>query len=425
MSAFKELGVKAQFVRALEDLNIQHPSEIQEKAIKPILAGQEIIATAPTGSGKTAAYLLPTLQLLKGTKAGNPRVLIVVPTKELAQQVERMGHELCMYSDIKIGALIGGVGKNIQRALLQQGLDVIVGTPGRFMDLYLEGLIPLKKIEFLILDEADRLMEMGFLNQLHSILEVIPRKARKLLFSATFPDRLQNLVDDFMEFPLRIEVSKQEKPVESITQIKVPLLNRLTKLSYLEELLKKEELERVIVFTRTKDAATQTYKYLTRKLGNNIGVLHANKGQHTRSNTYEAFRNGELRVLVTTDVSARGVDIPLVSHVINFDVPLIREEYVHRIGRTARAGASGVAMTFYTESEQFQIERLENYTEQTMELVEAKVEPREFLPGEEKEIRRKMDLHRQKVDPSYKGAFHEKKKKIFAPKKLGGSNSNR
>lgn len=417
MNEFENLGVKAQFIKALNDLNIVSPTEIQEKAIKPILAGQEIIATAPTGSGKTIAFMLPVMQLLKGTKPQTPRVLVLAPTKELALQIESMTEALNTHSDLKVVGIIGGVAKQGQRERLKQGVDIVVATPGRFLELYLEGLIPLKKIEFLVLDEADRLMEMGFLNQLNNILEVIPRKAKKLLFSATFPQKVEEIVDNFVAFPHRIAVSKQEMPAEGITQYKVALKNRLTKLAFLEQLLLDPSCERVMVFTRTKEIATQTYKYVERKLEKQVGLLHANKGQNTRSNTFEAFKNGDLRVLITTDVSARGVDIPLVSHVINFDVPLVKQEYVHRVGRTGRAGNKGVAMTFFTEVEEFQMDILEEYMGNEIKLLDPKIEARDFLPGEEKATVKLMDLHRQNTDPDYRGAF-SKKKKIFPPKKL-------
>ena len=206
-------------------------------------------------------------------------------------------------------------------------------------------------------------------------------------------------------------------PAEGITQYKVALKNRLTKLAFLEQLLLDPSCERVMVFTRTKEIATQTYKYVERKLEKQVGLLHANKGQNTRSNTFEAFKNGDLRVLITTDVSARGGDIPLVSHVINFDVPLVKQEYVHRVGRTGRAGNKGVAMTFFTEVEEFQMDILEEYMGNEIKLLDPKIEARDFLPGEEKATVKLMDLHRQNTDPDYRGAF-SKKKKIFPPKKL-------
>lgn len=413
---FDQLGLKAQFLRAVEDLGFTKPTEIQSKAIKPILAGQELIATAPTGSGKTAAFMLPIMQMLKGTNPEYPRVLVLAPTKELATQIAQMTEALNAYAGLKILPLIGGVNKVEQRKKLESGADIIVATPGRFMDLYFEGRIPLKKVAYLVLDEADRLLDMGFLRQLNAVLELLPRKAKKILFSATFPDALEEVVANFIAFPHRIEVNEQEHTAEGITQYKVALPNRLTKLSFLLELLQKPEAERVIIFTRTKQIATETFKYLERKLGNRVGLLHANKGQNTRNNTYEAFKDGSLNILVTTDVSARGIDIPSVSHVINFDVPLVKQDYVHRVGRTARAGRQGVAISFYTEAEAFVIDMLEAHIQQEMEVMEANVEVEEFLPGEQKHHVKDMDLFRQRVDPEYKGAFTMPTKKIYAAK---------
>ncbi len=417
--SFESLGLKRQFLNAIDDLGFTEPTDIQRKAIKPILAGQQLIATAPTGSGKTAAFMLPVMQLLKGSSPSYPRVLVLAPTKELAMQIHSMAQALAAYTDLKFACLIGGTAKKEQRHVLSEGVDIIIGTPGRFTELYLEGQIPLKKLQFLILDEADRLMDMGFLRQLHQVLEVVPTKCRKLLFTATFPKTVQQIADDFIDFPLRISVSKQHKPASSIKQFKCLLKNRLTKLAWLEDWVVQDGVEKVIVFTRTKETADQTAKYLQRKLAEDVGVMHANKSQNTRSSTFKKFREDAIRVLVTTDVSARGIDIPTVSHVVNFDVPLVNQEYVHRAGRTGRAGRAGVSITLYTPGEEFIVEGLETFTGIPMNELTVSVTEREFLPGEEKQMQRALDMHKQKLDPSYRGAFHERKKKIFPPKKFG------
>ncbi len=397
----------------MEDLGFETPTEIQIKAMKPILAGQDVIGIAQTGTGKTAAFVVPLLQKVKFAQGSEPRAIIMVPTRELAVQMEMNVNDLAKYTDLRCVCLYGGSGIKAQRAALDQGADIIVGTPGRIMDLYLEGRLVLKKIKTLVLDEADRMMDMGFMHQLRNFLEVVPRKRQNLLFSATFSERTEELSHEFLEFPLKIEVAPQATPAATVDQKLYHIPNFKTKLVFAERLFDSEEFNRVIIFCRTKDRANRVHRYLDRKLGDDVRVIHSNKAQATRINAFKAFQNGELRVLVATDVTARGVDISNVSHVINFDVPWKVEDYTHRIGRTGRARTTGVAMSFVDESERYQIKNIEKLIGDKIPVksLPKTIEHMEFLPGEEKEMAREIDRQKKILDPTYKGAFHERKKK--------------
>jgi ATP-dependent RNA helicase RhlE len=309
----------------------------------------------------------------------------------------------------------GGIGPKTQIETIQKGIDILVATPGRLLDIYLKGELVLKEIKTLVLDEADKMMDMGFMPQIRRLLEIIPLKRQNLLFSATFPEKVEQFSGEFLEFPMRVEVALQSSPVETVTQVLYEVPNLKTKINLLNYLLKDTTaFNRVIIFTRTKQIAENIYRYLTRKmLAEDIRVIHANKGQNTRINSMEAFKEGNVRILLATDVAARGIDVTLVSHVINFDVPFIYEDYVHRIGRTGRAHQTGEAITFVTSAELYHIEKIE-------QLIRMPI-PRKPLPQEvevaatpfeeSQELAMQIDEQRKKEDPTFQGAFHEKKAK--------------
>ena len=335
---FEELKITRQFLNAIEDLGFEETTYIQEKAIPPVRAGQDVIGIAQTGTGKTLAYLLPVLQQLKYAQPKGVRCLILAPTKELVVQIHGQVELLSKYTDLRSIALYGGIGPKAQIAELKKEKDIIVATPGRFMEIYMREEIPTKQIKHLILDEADRMMDMGFMPQLRRIFEVIPSKRQNLLFSATFPPRVENLADEFLLWPTRIEVTPESSAVETVNQVRYKVPNFKTKLNLLLHLLQdRENLHRVIIFTHTKDLAENIGKYLERSELGTVRVIHSNKGQNSRINALDEFRTGDIRILVSTDVSSRGIDIPEVSHVINFSVPRDYLDYVHRIGRTGRA----------------------------------------------------------------------------------------
>ena len=411
-NGFKDLKITRQFIDALEGMGITDPTEIQAKGIPPALSGQDVLGIAQTGSGKTLAFLLPLVMKIKHAGDGRPKALIMAPAKELALQIFDVLTQLTVNTDIRSVCLYGGIGKNAQAQSLNDGCEIIVATPGRFLDLYSHGFVELKTVKTLVLDEADRLMEMGFLSQLKSMLEVIPTKRQNLLFSATFPERVKYMADEFLEFPTRVEGSQKEKPVEKLDQRWMRVVNFRSKLNLLLHLFEKEEWNRVIVFCRTKDSASRVSGFLSRKEIGEVRVLHANKAQNTRINAMEDFRKGEVRVLVTTDVTSRGIDVANVSHVVNFEVPKVPEDYLHRVGRTARIHKEGVALTLANKAEEFLIKKIETFLGEFIPLEpwpEA-VEIGEELPGESRELARELDGYKQKADPNYKGAFHKRQK---------------
>lgn len=411
---FSDLKLTRNFLNAVDDAGFEHPTPIQEKAIPIIQAGQDVIGVAQTGTGKTAAYLLPLLKKLNYAQLDSPRMLVFVPTRELALQVEEMAKSLGKYTDLRILSIFGGKGKTEQVVALNAGVDLLIATPGRFMDLYLLGHIGLKKVNTLVLDEADRLMDMGFLPQLQSILEVIPRKRQNLLFSATFSERIEKLTEDFLEYPTKIEVAPDQKTTATIQQLMYRVPNFKTKLMLVEHLLSDTEtFNRVLIFTRSKVTAENLGRYLLRKNPFSVRILHSNKGQQTRINAYDAFKKGDLRILVSTDVAARGIDVSQISHVINFEIGTNYENYIHRIGRTGRAEELGIAISLVNRAEEYHLSRIEELIDQRVVEIplpeEIYIQP--YLPGEEKEIARELDMQKQRDDPEYQGAFHERKSK--------------
>jgi ATP-dependent RNA helicase RhlE len=412
-STWQDFKLNKQLLNSIEESGYQYPTEIQVKCIPLILGGQQVIGIAQTGTGKTAAYLLPILMKIKYAQDGGPRALILAPTKELVVQVSNNAKTLASFTDMRIVALYGGVGPTQQLEALRKGADIIVATPGRLMELYLKSEIPVKHIKTLVIDEADRMMDMGFMQQLHKLFEVLPPKRQNLLFSATFSQKVETLSEEFLEFPHKIEITPQSTAAKQVTQEGYLVDNLKTKINFLEYLLRKKEFNRVIVFTRTKETANNVYKFIERKGLGPVAVIHSNKGQNSRLNALNNFGAGIVRVLVATDVSARGIDVTKVSHVINFEVPSRSEDYVHRIGRTGRAAEKGKAITMMTQAEQFRLEKIEELIREKIPMKklpkEVKVEETDF--DEAQLIARSIDIQKRKADPTFKGAFHEKKKK--------------
>ena len=405
------LDLGKQFIRAGIDLGFQNPTPIQAKAIPSILSGQNVIGIAQTGTGKTAAYILPLISKLKFFQDIGPRVLVLVPTKELTIQLANHARALAVNSDLRIVELYGGVGIKNQTDQLNKGADIIMSTPGRFMEIYLKGLIKTKTIKSLVIDEADRMMDMNFMPQLRKIFEVLPSRRQNLLFSATFPPKVEKLTSEFMDFSVRIEVTPQSSVSVQVTQSYYRVPNFKTKLNLLEFLLADETYNRIMVFVRTKETATHLHKYIERKNLGSIKSIHSNKAQNSRINSMKKFREGDIRILISTDVSARGIDIQKVSHVINFDVPLHYEDYVHRTGRTGRAFETGEAITFVTPADEYHLTKIE-------ELIKNKITLKELPNGllvektlfeESQIIAKEMDRQKRKEDPTYRGAFHERK----------------
>ena len=408
---FEELKLTRQFLDAVKELGYESPSEIQEKVIPRVLGGQDVIGIAQTGTGKTAAYVLPLLQLLKYPQGDEPRALILVPTKELVVQVEEQIQSLCKYTELRYVALYGGVGPKTQIEIIKKGVDIIVATPGRFLEIYAKRVIIPKKIKHVVLDECDRMMDMGFWPQLREIQEKLPQKKQQLLFSATFPERVERIADNFLLFPSRVEVTPQATPATTVEQRVFMVPNFKTKLNLLMHLLEGDEMKRVMVFVRTKTDATTMGKFMERSNVGEIRFLHSNIGQNSRMNAIKDFKDGNVRILVSTDVTARGIDVFEVSHVVNFQVPGHYEDYVHRIGRTGRAFKTGVAISFVDQSEEYHLTNIQKIIRQTIQVFEipeaVKIEKTE--PEEKQDHAREMDRQKRLDDPDFKGAFHEKK----------------
>jgi len=410
---FEDFKFNRQILNAIADAGYTEPTPIQQKAIPPILNGQDVMGIAQTGTGKTAAYVLPIIMRLKYAQGENPRALIIAPTRELAMQIEENIKTFAANTDLRVVVLYGGLGPKTQIENINKGVDIIVATPGRFMDIYLAGHIVTKTLQVLVLDEADKMMDMGFMPQINRILEVVPVKRQNLLFSATMSDKIHQLSNNFLEFPTIIEVTPQATPAQTVNQHLYHVPNVKTKINLLKKLLDVEnDITKLIIFCKTRVAAEDVYKFLLRKFGENeVKVLHANKGQNTRINSMNAFKNDEVKILVATDVASRGIDVSDVSHVINFDVPVVIEDYVHRIGRTGRASNSGEAITFCSPAEEYYIRKIEKLTRQsiTVDAIPDDVFI-EATPYEERQDQAKeVDMQKRRDDPDFKGAFHEKK----------------
>ena len=409
---FEIFSLNRQLLNAVDEAGYTLPTAIQTKAIPILLAGHDLLGIAPTGTGKTAAFLLPILMKIKYAQGEHPRCLIMAPTRELAMQIDSQIDVLGKFTDVRHIAIYGGLGPKSQKEALAKGIDIIVATPGRFLDLYLEGHIYTRALQILVLDEADKMMDMGFMPQIRRILEILPLKRQNMLFSATMPEKVLKLSEEFLEYPQRVEAAPESTPVETVTQELYELPNMGTKLNLLLHFLQdNDQFHRVMVFAKTKQTVEDIGQFTSKRVPGVVRVIHANKGQNSRINAMEAFRAQEVQVLVSTDVAARGIDIPEVSHVINFDVPVVYEDYVHRIGRTGRALKIGTAITFMMKSDAWHLERIEK-------IIRMKV-PRHAVPegvvilptpfAEEQEMLRALDLQKRKDDPTFLGAFHEKK----------------
>lgn len=412
--AWTELKLNPQLLKAVQEEGFDVPTEIQQRVIPLALAGQAVIGIAQTGTGKTAAYLLPILKKLTYAQETAPRALVLAPTKELVIQITDHAARLSRHTDLRMVALYGGVGPKTQIELLNKGTDLVISTPGRFMELYLRQEITTKLIKTLVLDEADRMLDMGFMPQLRKVFEVIPQKRQNLLFSATFPPKVEKLAEEFLLFPVKVEVTPQSTPAREVEQLQIHVPNLKTKINLLDYLLQdKKKFNRVMVFARTKQAANDVFKYIDRKKLGPVRVIHSNKGQNTRINAMNEFRDGGLRVLVSTDVSSRGIDVSNVSHVINFDVPLKYDDYVHRIGRTGRASQPGEAITFVTPAEEFHLGQIEKLIREQVPLMKlpVSVQLEETTKEEQQTQDRELDRQRRIMDTSFRGAFHESKRK--------------
>ncbi|GAA5025273.1 DEAD/DEAH box family ATP-dependent RNA helicase [Marivirga lumbricoides] len=423
ISSFQDFKLNKQLFNAIDDLGYEAPSAIQQKAIPLILNGHDVIGIAQTGTGKTAAFVLPLLMKLKYAQGDAPRALIIAPTRELIMQVYENLNALGKYTDLRAVCLYGGIGPKKQAEEVAAGCDILVATPGRLLDVYNMGVLATKHIKTFVLDEADKMMDMGFMPQIRNILEILPMKKQNLFFSATFPEKVEKYAYEFTDFPEKVEVTPQATTTELVKQQLYHVPNFLTKINLLQHLLLNEKLGRVIIFVSTKKTADNVFHFIDRKITDSVRVIHANKGQSTRINSIREFSEGNIRILVSTDVTARGIDIHEVSHVINFDVPNKIEDYVHRVGRTGRVKHKGVAITFANEAETYHIEKIEELIRMKIPVKQlpSEVNRERTLPEEQKAIDMEIDRLKRIENPDFKGAFHEKKNPMTQKNKKGGT----
>jgi len=413
---FEELNISKPLLNALNDLEYIHPTPIQVKAFPVIMSGRDVIGIAQTGTGKTFAYLLPILRQLTYSEQKHPRVLIVVPTRELVLQIVAEIKKLSTYMNLRYVGIYGGTNIKTQKQLVYDGVDIIVATPGRLVDLTLTSILRLKSIQKLVIDEVDQLLGLGFRQQLNTFLETLPTKRQNILFSATINEEIESLISTYFNDPQKIEIAPHGTPLEKIIQYAFHIPNYNTKVNLLEHLLANDtELSKVLVFANSKRMADRLLEQMNKFIPGTFGVIHSGKSQTQRINILKQFKDGNLRVLIATDIAARGLDISDVTHVINFDTPEIPEDYIHRIGRTGRANKDGIAITFITEKEQeFQI-AIEQLMNKAMEYqsLPKNIEISKVLIEEEKE-KPKFEKTYFKISPvtEPKGpAFHEKKEK--------------
>ena len=343
--------------RAIADLGFKNPTPIQAKAIPPAMEGRDVLACAMTGSGKTAAFLLPILERLIQRKRGTTRALVLSPTRELAAQTVEHMNDLAKHTKLRAAAVYGGVGMKPQEEAFRRGVDVLVACPGRLLDHFSRPYGRLDGLEVLVLDEADRMLDMGFLPDIRRILKHLPERDQNLFFSATMPKPIADLSREMLYKPVRLDVERPSAPATGIKQMVYPVRQDL-KMALLLDLLDGEDLGNVLVFTRTKHRADRLCKVLTRE-GVPSGRIHGNRSQAQRTRALADFKSGATRVLVATDIAARGIDVEALSHVVNFDVPNLPEDYIHRVGRTARAQATGVALTFVSAEEKSNLRAIE------------------------------------------------------------------
>lgn len=358
---FHDLNLNTPLLNALDDLGYKNPTSIQHKVFSVAMSGRDVCGIAQTGTGKTLAYLLPCLKQWKFSKDKSPQILIIVPTRELVVQVVETTRSLTTYMNLVAVGVYGGVNINTQKKELVNGADVLVATPGRLYDLAMNGAFKTKMIKKLVIDEVDEMLNLGFRTQLKNILDLIPPKRQNLMFSATITGDVEALMGSYFTDPVKVEAAPTGTPLENIIQIGYDVSNFYTKVNLLHLLLTEDEsMTRVLVFAATKTLADQLYEQLEAKFPGSGGVIHSNKEQNHRFNTVKQFRNGTYRFIIATDIVARGIDINEVTHVINFDVPAIPENYIHRIGRTGRADKNGIAITFITEKEKPLLQAIES-----------------------------------------------------------------
>jgi ATP-dependent RNA helicase RhlE len=413
MISFEQFQLPKSIQKVLDELNYTIPTPIQQKSFSVIMSGRDMMGIAQTGTGKTFAYLLPLLKQYKFTHTNTPKIVILVPTRELVVQVVAEVEKLTKYMSINTLGIYGGVNINTQKKQVYEGVDILVGTPGRVMDLALDAVIRFDDTQKLVIDEFDEMLNLGFRTQITAILAMLRNKRQNILFSATMTDEVDAILNDYFDFPEEVSLAASGTPLEKIQQLSYHVPNFNTKVNLLKHLLNTDSaLSRILIFVNNKKIADMLHEKIDSDFPDQFGVIHSNKSQNYRLNTMKTFQEGHLKGIITTDVMARGLDISNITHVINFEAPEIPEQYIHRIGRTGRADASGIAISFISPREEdikIEAEVLMN-KEITILDFPLQVEISTQLIGAEKE-KEKVKFLLKKVKISDDGAFHEKSTK--------------
>ncbi len=422
---FSDLKLNTPLLNALDDLGYDYATPIQSSAFPIISSGKDVVGIAQTGTGKTFAYLLPLLKHLKYSEQKHPRILIIVPTRELVLQVVSALDELTKYMNTRVGGVYGGANINTHKQIIFEGLDVLVATPGRLIDLGMSKVLNLKKIQKLVLDEVDEVLNLGFRHQLETILDLMQEKKQSILFSATMTTDVKNIINTFFKSPETIQIERSGAPLEDIRQGIYNTKNFYTKVNLLRHLIKdKEHYIKTLVFTKNKRVADKLFTELESSGdGEGISVIHSNKSQNYRLQAIKGFQDGEHRILIATDVLARGIDIEAITHVINFDITDDPENYIHRIGRTGRAESKGNAISFITENDQEILENIESLMKQKIAILEFPTEVEESSKMTEDETPNEViKLYQKKKSKEFAPgpAFHKKSEKN-SKKNQGGS----
>jgi ATP-dependent RNA helicase RhlE len=412
MTTFKDLNLSKQLINALTDIGFDRPTPIQEKAFPIIMSGKDVVGIAQTGTGKTFAYLLPILRQLTYSEQRQPKILIVVPTRELVMQVVNEIEKLSKYITVRFTGVFGGGNINIQKQKVYNGLDILVATPGRLIDLTLSRTLQFKGIQKLVIDEVDEMLNLGFRTQIIQILDILPEKRQNLMFSATLNEDVETMIENYFTKPVYVELITRGTPLEKIIQSVYHVPNFFTKINLLENLLETEkEFRKVLVFVKNKKIADDIFKSLETKFGLEIGVIHSNKTQPQRFDAVKKFDEGIHKLLIATDVIARGLDLKDVTHVLNFDMPLKDpNSYIHRIGRTGRSDKTGVSISFVTKTDIDILKAIEELMNKKMTVLEipSSVKISTDLTQDEKPVTREKNLNKNKKLIKPTGAFHEK-----------------
>lgn len=413
---FRELGLVEPILRALEDKNYTEPTPIQAQAIPLVLERRDILGSAQTGTGKTAAFAIPIIQLIhriegESNKRPTLRALIVTPTRELAIQIKDNIKEYSKYTNIKKAVIFGGVKQGKQVEKIKNGIHILVATPGRLLDLQSQGLVDLSQIKLFVLDEADRMLDMGFINDIKKLLKLLPTKRQSLFFSATMPDNIVKLSDKILNKPKRIEVAAVSSAAETVQQF-IYYTNRDSKKDLLNHILKNQDIDQVLLFSRTKHGADRITRNL-QKVNIKSAAIHGDKAQNQRQKALQEFKEGKVRVLVATDIAARGIDIDKLKYVINYDVPNEPETYVHRIGRSGRAGEEGVAISICEPEENAYVKDVEKLINQKLSVIKDSPFPQTEKPMTAAE---KKEWNKEK---------QRRKQEFFANRKKNGGGGGR